>query len=122
MISHDLPTKVCAVPGQQLWIDRQQVQLAKASRDTLQRSPNETLDTSETGQEGVTVAAELVELPTATPAMLTSPAMRLGTSTVATTQTGGTTEETTEGTTVPRMSLPLVPSLRLGQTRKASRS
>ena len=91
--------KVCAVPNQQLWIDRRQVQLAEPSRYTaLQRSPNGTLSPSETGQEEVTVAAEVAELPSTT------------------TRSNGT-----EGTTVPRMSLPLVPSLRLGQTRKASR-
>lgn len=103
---------VCAVPNQQLWIDRRQVQLAEPSRYTaLQRSPNGTLSPSETGQEEVTVAAEVAELPSTTPAMPTS----------TTTQTEGTTttrSNGTEGTTVPRMSLPLVPSLRLGQTRK----
>ncbi|CAL1164223.1 unnamed protein product [Cladocopium goreaui] len=102
---------VCTVPGPQLWIDRRQVQLA------LRRSPpNETLDTNitnETGQEGVTVVAELPT--TGTP---TSPTMLATTSMIATTQITDGTTEGTEGTTVPRMSLPFVPSLRLGQTRK----
>lgn len=125
MISRHLPTtfsmnqleqfaKVCTVPGPQLWIDRRQVQLA------LRRSPpNETLDTNitnETGQEGVTVVAELPT--TGTP---TSPTMLATTSMIATTQITDGTTEGTEGTTVPRMSLPFVPSLRLGQTRKVSR-
>lgn len=111
--------KVCAVPGQQLGIDWRQVQLAEPSSYTAlrQRSPpNETLETSETGQEGVTVVAELPT--TGTP---TSPTMLATTSTIATTEITEGTTEGTEGTTVPRMSLPFVASLRLGQTRKVSR-
>lgn len=103
---------VCAVPGQQLWIDRRQVQLAEVSRYTAlrQRSlPNQTMDTSDIGQERVRV---VTELPSGTP---TAPTI-LATTSTATEITEGTTEGT-EGTTVPRMSLPLVP-LRLGQTRK----
>eukprot|EP00435_Cladocopium_sp_Y103_P046226 s1410_g13.t1 len=91
---------------------RRQVQLAEVSRYTAlrQRSlPNQTMDTSDIGQERVRV---VTELPSGTP---TAPTI-LATTSTATEITEGTTEGT-EGTTVPRMSLPLVP-LRLGQTRK----